>query len=54
MTTYNLIASTDESTVVWEYIASYRPATEYQSEADLEREFINLLTGQGYEYLGEP
>ena len=47
---YNLIASTDESTVVAEYISSYRTAAEYQSEADLEREFINLLSEQGYEY----
>jgi type I restriction enzyme R subunit len=51
MTTYNIVASTDESTVVAEYNAGYRTKAEYQSEADLEREFIRLLSGQGYEYI---
>jgi type I restriction enzyme R subunit len=40
MAAYNIVASTDESTVVAEYVAEYRTAAEYQSEADLEREFI--------------
>jgi len=51
MSNYNIIASTDECTVVAEYTPEYRAATTYQSEADLEREFIELLTGQGYDYL---
>ena len=51
MSQYNIVASTDESTVVAEYDAVYGSAAEYQSEADLEREFIHLLSGQGYEYL---
>ena len=51
MSQYNIVASTDESTVVAEYIPPYRTAAEYQSEADLEREFIGLLSGQGYDYL---
>jgi len=51
MTTYNIIASTDESTVVAEYSLEYRPVADYQSEADLEREFIRLLSRQGYEYI---
>jgi len=51
MSTYNIIASTDESTVVAEYSPPARTAAEYQSEADLEREFIQLLCMQGYEYL---
>ena len=51
MNTYNIVASTDESTVVAEYNADHRSAAEYQSEADLEREFIQLLSAQGYEYL---
>ena len=51
MTSYKLIASTDEITVVAEYSPPYRTAAEYQSEADSEREFIGLLSGQGYEYL---
>ena len=51
MTTYNLVASTNEATVVAEYIADGKSAAEYQSEADLERDFIRLLSGQGYEVL---
>ena len=51
MSSYNIVASTDESTVVAEYTPADKRASEYQSEADLEREFIRLLSGQGYEYL---
>ena len=51
MSQYSIVASTDESTVVAEYTAEYRTAAEYQSEADLEREFIRLLGGQGYEHI---
>ncbi|MDR2560318.1 MAG: type I restriction endonuclease subunit R [Holophagales bacterium] len=48
---YKILLSSDEATVVAEYATEYRAAAEYQSEADLEREFINLLRGQGYEYM---
>ena len=51
MSSYNIVASTDESTVVAEYVAQYSRQDTYQSEADLEREFIRLLESQGYEYL---
>jgi len=51
MPNYNIITSTDESTVVSEYIPVHRAAGSYQSEADLEKEFINLLSEQGYEFL---
>ncbi len=51
MSTYNLIAATPESTVVAEYTPEARRSDSYQSEAALEREFIRLLTAQGYEYL---
>jgi len=52
MSTYNIVASTDEATVVAEYTAEYTVHTgTYQSEAELEREFIRQLTQQGYEYL---
>ena len=51
MSQYNIITSTDESTVVAEYTSPYRTASEYQSEADLERSIIRLLVGQGYEQL---
>ena len=47
---YNMLISTLESTVVTEYIKEDIPAYSYQSEADLEREFIKNLQNQGYEY----
>ena len=49
MSTYNIIAATEESTVVAEYVSEYAHGATYQSEAELEREFIKLLEGQGYE-----
>lgn len=51
MTQYNIIAESQEYTVVAEYDHVATPAEAYQSEADLEREFIRLLGEQGYEYL---
>lgn len=51
MGSYNIIAATAESTVVSEYIPEPRKSDAYQSEAALEKEFIRLLQGQGYEYI---
>lgn len=51
MSTYNIVASTNENTVVSEYVNVCRTATQYQSETALEHEFIEMLTEQGYEYL---
>ncbi|HPL90117.1 MAG TPA: type I restriction endonuclease subunit R [Caldisericia bacterium] len=52
MSTYNIVTSTEEATVVAEYLAEYGACSEkYQSEAELENEFVRLLTAQGYEYL---
>ena len=52
MSIYNIVASTDEATVVAEYAAEYNARSEkYQSEAELEREFIRQLISQGYEYI---
>lgn len=51
MSAYNIIATTTESTVVSEYIPEPRKSDAYQSEAALEKEFIRLLQGQGYEYI---
>ena len=48
---YNIVASTNQSTVVAEYTPEERVATAYQSEAELENEFIRLLTTLGYDYL---
>ncbi len=51
MTQYNIIAETAESTVVAEYTPSEQRSDTYQSEADLEKDFIRRLQSQGYEYL---
>ena len=51
MSTYNIIAESNESTVVAEYTPEGSRSDSFQSEAALEKEFIRLLTEQGYEYL---
>lgn len=51
MAYYNIVTQSNESTVVAEYTASSVRSDAYQSESDLEREFIALLKTQGYEYL---
>lgn len=51
MTSFNIIAATTENTVVTSYEPVKNRSDSYQSEAALEREFIHLLTQQGYEYL---
>ena len=48
---FNIVASTNQSTVVAEYIPEERKETAYQSEAELENEFIKLLTSLGYDYI---
>lgn len=51
MSTYNLILSTSESTVVAEYEPQSGRSDSYQSEASLEKTFIKMLGEQGYEYV---
>lgn len=51
MSVFNIVATTNESTVVAEYILEQRKSTDYQSEAELEKDFIYRLTCQGYEYI---
>lgn len=51
MSTLNMVAAMNESTVVTEYTPESRRSDSYQSEADLEKELIDILTQQGYEYL---
>ena len=51
MSTLNIIAASNESTVVTEYIPENKKSSSYQSETELEKEFIRMLTEQGYEYL---
>lgn len=48
---FNIIAESGESTVVTEYKSTEARSDAYQSEAALEKEFIELLCSQGYEYL---
>lgn len=50
-THYEPIVVSAESTVVAEFIPDASAVASYQSEADLEREFIKLLQSQAYEYL---
>lgn len=51
MSTFNMVAAMNESTVVTEYTPQSRQSEGYQSEADLEKEFIRILCEQGYDYL---
>jgi len=49
--TYNKIAENFQTTVVTEYIKTSQNSTLYQTEKQLEDEFINLLIQNGYSYL---
>ncbi|MBS4900823.1 MAG: type I restriction endonuclease subunit R, partial [Clostridiales bacterium] len=51
MSYFNIVAATSENTVVTEYEPLKARSNSYQSEAELEKEFIRMLTEQGYEYL---
>ena len=51
MSTYNLVLSSSESTVVTEYEPLTKRSDSYQSEAALEAAFIKMLGEQGYEYV---
>ena len=51
MSSYNLIASDDQCTVVSEYKPATKRSDAYQNEAALEAEFIKMLQSQGYEYI---
>ena len=48
---FNIVAATNENTVVTEYEPVKKRSEKYQSEAELEKEFIRMLTEQGYIYL---
>lgn len=47
----DIIKMSEESTVVAKYIPVERTKTKYQTEEELEEEFIKQLTEQGYEYI---
>lgn len=48
---YQLVSENPESTVVAEFESGYYSAAQYQSEAEMEQDFIKRLTRQAYEYL---
>jgi len=48
---FNIISENPESTVVAQYTPQPRKDSAYQSEAELEHEFIRILQSQSYEYL---
>ena len=52
---YNIVAASNMDTVVAEYTPEYKTASglsphDYQSEAELEKDFIKRLVSQGYEF----
>ena len=51
MNTYNIVTESEESTVIAEYKSQVVRSEAYQSEAELEKEFLRLLQSQGYEYI---
>ena len=48
---YNMLMLSNESTVVSEYTPEGKRSDSYQSEAELEKEFIKMLGSQGYQYI---
>ena len=51
MSKYNIVFEMNKSTVVAEYEPLKKKSDAYQNEAELEKEFVKMLTEQGYEYL---
>ena len=48
---FNIVTESVDSTVVTKYTPVEKNAKSYQTEAQLEAEFIRMLQAQGYEYL---
>ena len=48
---YQLVSENPESTVVAEFARGEMSAAQYQSEAEMEKDFIERLTRQAYDYL---
>jgi len=51
MTTYKTIAESNNFIVLDKYVKDWQASENFQSEGDLERELIQDLVNQGYEYL---
>lgn len=47
MNSFEIVASSTENTVVAEYTPEKRKSTDYQSEAELEKDFIKLPCQSG-------
>jgi type I restriction enzyme R subunit len=50
MNDYKTIAESNSFIVLDKYAREWKASESYQSESDLEREFIQDLVNQGYEY----
>ena len=50
LSSYNILLSSSESTVVDEYTVEKQNRQQYQSEAELEKDMIRRLKEQGYQY----
>lgn len=48
---FDIVVESNENTVVTQYDPAKQRSDAYQSEAELEKEFIRMLQEQGYEYL---
>lgn len=48
---FNIVAETNKNTVITRYEPVKIHSDQYQSEAELEKEFIHMLSEQGYEYI---
>lgn len=48
---FNIVAKTNQNTVISEYIPVKARSNSYQTEQELEVEFIRLLCNQGYSYI---
>lgn len=51
MNQYNVVMSSNEATVVSEYVSDVKKSSEYQSEAQLENKLIQDLIKQGFSYV---
>lgn len=51
MAYFNIVAETNKNTVITKYESVKQHSDAYQSEAELEKELIRLLSEQGYEHL---
>ncbi len=51
MSIINIVAQSNESTVISEYVPTVRRSDSFQTEAELEQELIRILCSQGYEFI---